>query len=90
VGGDSLVPASNYLTKIAGLDYSVVAGEHREKLDGDFAAALATTSGKDRTAGARAHTQTETVNLCAAAVIGLVCTLRHLFSSASGRHSQGD
>jgi hypothetical protein len=30
------------------------------------------------------------VNLCTAAVIGLVSTLRHLFSSASGRHSQGD
>jgi hypothetical protein len=90
VSGHSLVPASNYLTKIAGLDNSVVAGEHREKLDGDFAAALATTSSKNRTAGARAHTQTKTVNLCTAAVIGLVSTLRHLFSSASGRHSQVD
>ena len=87
---DSLVPTANYLTKIAGLDDAVVAWKHRQGLHGDFAAALAATGGEDRSAGTRAHAQTKTVNLRTAAVVGLVSTLRHLFSSAIGRHSQVD
>jgi len=86
---DSLVPAANHLTKIAGLDDAVVAWKQRQGLNGDFAAALAATGGEDRSAGTRAHAQTKTVNLRTAAVVGLVGTLRHLFSSAIGRHSQG-
>ena len=83
-----LLSAADYLTKIAGLNDAVVAGQQRGILDGNFAAALATTGGKDRASGTSAHAQTETVNLRATAVVGLVRTLRHLFSSASGRHSQ--
>ena len=85
---NALVPASDYLTKIAWLNNTVVAGKQRGGLNRDFAAALATTGGKDCPAGTRAHAQTESVNLRTAAVVGLVSTLRHLFSSASGRHSQ--
>jgi hypothetical protein len=85
-----LVSASDYLTKIAWLNDAVVAGEHRGWLNSDFAAALATTGGKNRASRTGAHTQTKTVNLRTAAVVGLVSTLRHLFSSASGRHSQID
>jgi len=85
-----LLSAADYLAKIAWLNDAVVAGEHRERLNSDFAAALATTGGKNRASGTRAHTQTETVNLRAATVVGLVSTLRHLFSSASGRHGQID
>ena len=86
VCGDLLVPASNNLTKIAGFNDAIVSREHRRKSNGDFAATLAATGGKDRTTGAGAHAQTETVNLRTATVVGLVSTLRHLFSSASGRH----
>jgi hypothetical protein len=74
---DALVPSANHLTKVAGLNDSIVAGKHRDELYGDFAAALAATGGEDRTSGAGAHTQTEAVHLGAAAVVGLVSTLRH-------------
>jgi len=83
-----LVSTPDYLTKIAGLNDAVVAGEHRGWLNGDFAAALATTGGKNRASRTSAHTQAKTVDLRAAAVVGLISTLRHLFSSATGRHSQ--
>jgi len=85
---NSLVTATNYLTKIAGLNDAVVTRQHHGGLNSDFAAALAAAGGKNRTTGTRTHTQTEAVNLRTTAVIGLVGTLRHLFSSASGRHSQ--
>ena len=73
----ALVPSANHLTKVAGLNDSVVAGKHRDGLNGDFAATLATTGGEDCTTGAGAHAQTEAVHLGAAAVVGLVSTLRH-------------
>ena len=82
--------ASNNLTEIAWLNDPVSASEHRRKLNRDFAAALAAASGQNRAACTGPHTQTETVNLRAAAVVGLVSTLRHRFSSASGRNGQGD
>jgi hypothetical protein len=85
-----LIPAANHLTKIAWLNDSIMAGKHRLRLNGDFATALAATSSENRTTRTGAHAQTETVDLRSAAVVGLVSTLRHLFSSASGRHSQGD
>lgn len=88
--GYPFVSATNHLTKIAGLNDAVVAGKHRRKLNGYFAAALTTTGSENRATGTGAHTQTEAVNLRAATVVGLESTLRHLFSSASGRHSQGD
>lgn len=87
---DVLVPAPDHLTKIAWLNDSVVAGKHRLELNGDFATALATTSRKNCATRTGSHAQTEAVNLRSTAVVGLVGTLRHLFSSASGRHSQGD
>jgi hypothetical protein len=90
VRGDSLVSAPNHLAKVAGLNDAVVAGEHRGWLDRDFAATLAAASGEDGATGTSAHAQTETVNFRTAAVVGLVGTLRHFFSSASGRHSQGE
>lgn len=52
--------------------------KHREaRLGRQFAAALATTSGEDRTAGAGAHAQTEAVHLGAAAVVRLEGSLAH-------------
>jgi len=90
VSSGLLVPASNNLAKVAGFNNAVVASEHRGKSNGDFAATLATSGGKNCSTGARAHAQTEAVNLRTTTVVGLVSTLRHFFSSASGRHSQVD
>lgn len=49
----------------------------QNRLRGQLCAALATTSGNDGTACAGAHAGTETVHLCATAVIGLKRTLAH-------------
>lgn len=40
-------------------------------------ATLTTTGGENRTAGAGTHTQTETVHLCATAIVGLKGPLAH-------------
>ena len=80
----------NHLTEVAWLNDPVAASEHQLKLNRDFAAALAAASGQDSATRTSPHTQTETVNLRPAAVVGLVSTLRHEFSSASGRNGQGD
>lgn len=87
---DVLRATPNNLTEIAWLNNPIVASEHQRELNRDFAAALAAASGQDGAACTGPHTQTETVNLRAAAVVGLVSTLRHGFSSASGRNGQGD
>jgi hypothetical protein len=87
---DVLRATPNNLTEIAWLNNPIVASEHQRELNRDFAAALAAASGQTRAACTSPHTQTETVNLRAAAVVGLVSTLRHEFSSASSRNGQGD
>lgn len=71
------VPTANHLTEIVWPNDSIDARKHRLTLDGDLAASLTATSGEDGATRTGAHTQTETVNLGAAAVVGLVSTLRH-------------
>ena len=47
------------------------------RLRGELGAALAAASGKDRAAGASAHAETETVNLCATPIVRLESSLTH-------------
>ena len=60
----------------------------RSDLSRKFFAALAATSSKDGATGTRAHTSTETVSLCAAAVVRLERTLGHDYSTCGVRQNR--
>lgn len=63
------------LTKILSVAHAILAG--KQNSGSELGAALATTRGQDRAAGAGAHTETEAVLLGATAVIRLESTLGH-------------
>jgi hypothetical protein len=73
----ALASPPHNLPKVVRRNDSVVALKHRVWLDGDLAAAFATTSGQDCAPGASAHAQAETVNLGSAAIVGLIGALGH-------------
>jgi hypothetical protein len=74
---DLLASPPYNLPKVVRRNDTVVALEHRVRLDGDLAATFTATSGQDCATGTRAHAQTETVNLGSATIVGLVGTLWH-------------
>jgi hypothetical protein len=76
-GHHVLVTPPHNLPKVVRRNDPVVALQHRVWLDGDLAATLTATSGKDCASCARAHPQAETVNLGSAAIVGLVRALGH-------------
>ncbi len=78
VGSADPFAEPDYTAKVVAANNPVRLGQHRVRgLGRDAAATLATTRSKDRTTGARTHTQTEAVLLSAAAVVGLERALAH-------------
>ncbi len=74
----SLPPREDPLKFSLGFD-----GLHEHWLDGELLAALGTTTGENLASSLGGHTSTETVGLCALALVGLIRTL-HSYSSQLG------
>ncbi len=70
-------PATHRSAEVNGTVHPVRPGEHARVLRGQFGATLTATSSQNGTTSAGTHTEAETVNLRAAAVVRLESSLAH-------------
>lgn len=76
LGGNSKTP-THQASIVLGPNEPIGSGQHVAKLRGQFDASLAATRAEDGAAGAGAHSQTKSVHLGAAPVVGLKSSLAH-------------